>query len=177
MKRIVRSLLVLSMPLALCTLLVPAASIAASAASQVPFQGTFPHEQDVISSTCALPTICAIFSGTGELRHLGRTTESGVASFNAVLFFTTGCSPETGTDTLTAANGDQVSLTFTGQVCATGPNSGQDTLTYTITGGTGRFAGASGTGSLLSRFILTSPTAGTSVSTFSGTISSPGSLP
>ncbi|MGE5754600.1 MAG: hypothetical protein ACM35G_02620, partial [Planctomycetaceae bacterium] len=52
-----------------------------------------------------------------------------------------------GRATITAANGDQLDLRFTGlgDLTANGFN---DTFRYTITGGTGRFAGASGGGNI-----------------------------
>lgn len=62
------------------------------------------------------------------------------------------CAPASGTSTLTAANGDAVYLTMTGTVCevgATGLNVPHTfSGTYTITGGTGRFDNATGSGSV-----------------------------
>ena len=45
--------------------------------------------------------------------------------------------------------------------------------TYTVVGGTGRFAGASGSGSLEGNATFTSPAGGVGEFTLSGTISSP----
>ena len=44
-----------------------------------------------------------------------------------------------------AANGDELFSTFTGSGIFTSPTTTQSTQVNTITGGTGRFAGASGT--------------------------------
>lgn len=76
-----------------------------------------------------------------QLRHLGRTTvtatEVGTAGASG--------SAVTGIAIYTAANGDQLFTTFSGT--ATFPNQ-QGIVTFsgaeTVTGGTGRFAGASG---------------------------------
>jgi hypothetical protein len=76
-----------------------------------------------------------------QLRHLGRTTltatEAGTATPSGPTL--------TGTAVFTAANGDQLFTTFSGTATFPGPNgivtaSGTDT----VTGGTGRFVGASG---------------------------------
>jgi hypothetical protein len=78
-------------------------------------------------------------TGTCQLAHLGRTT---VVTDETVV-------PGTGTiavtSTFTAANGDE--LYTTGSVVATRGPDGTITVTgtYTAVGGTGRFAGASGT--------------------------------
>jgi hypothetical protein len=50
-----------------------------------------------------------------------------------------------GEATITAANGDQLDFTFTGSSVETA-NGFDDTIDYTITGGTGRFASATGGG-------------------------------
>jgi hypothetical protein len=51
--------------------------------------------------------------------------------------------------TLTAANGDAISEIVSGDGCATGPTTFHFTGTYTIVGGTGRFANATGSGSAI----------------------------
>ncbi|HET7038070.1 MAG TPA: hypothetical protein VFI42_20520 [Thermomicrobiaceae bacterium] len=153
----------------------------AAAGNQVPFHVTVTDEQVTLLPSCPVAGYaCAAFGGSGQVTHLGKTSESGTTMFDAVAFIgsETHCAAENGANTLTAANGDQLFITFSGMVCATSPDfsSGHDTLTFTIVGGTGRFAGASGGGSLLSDFTLTSPTAGLATSTYDGTISSPGPL-
>src|SRR5262245_25043186 len=50
------------------------------------------------------------------------------------------------TDTLTAANGAKLFLRVVENACGEGPGAYHCTGTYTITGGTGRFVGATGTG-------------------------------
>jgi hypothetical protein len=76
--------------------------------------------------------------GTGNATYLGRFTLTSdftvdVATATAV-----------GTAVWTAANGDQLFTTVTGEAVVTFPNAAI-VETHVITGGTGRFAGASGT--------------------------------
>jgi hypothetical protein len=52
-------------------------------------------------------------------------------------------------ETLTAANGDAINETISGDNCSTGPSTFHFTGTYTIVGGTGRFANATGSGSVI----------------------------
>jgi hypothetical protein len=85
-------------------------------------------------------------SGTGHVSQLGNTTYSldftitptGLTTFTVA-----------GTQTLVAANGDQLFATFTGTGVADSPFAvGQRSVTtsqFTVTGGTGRFADATGT--------------------------------
>ena len=83
------------------------------------------------------------FVGAGTATYLGAYSEAGTiqltptadpAVFNA-----------NATATYTAANGDQLYAVFTGQLNGV---TGVITATVTYTGGTGRFAGASGTATL-----------------------------
>ena len=54
------------------------------------------------------------------------------------------------TQTLTAANGDQIFLSITDHPCpAGGPGLFSGSDPYTITGGTGRFTGATGQGTFV----------------------------
>jgi hypothetical protein len=85
------------------------------------------------------PVIHQIDTGTCELTHLGRTDLYGELDIN----FATGT--QSGWRTLTAANGDELRLTVTGRNA--GAVGGVVTIDaqLTIVGGTGRFAGATGT--------------------------------
>jgi hypothetical protein len=49
-------------------------------------------------------------------------------------------------------------------------------LFYVVTGGTGRFSGATGSGTETIHSDVTNPTAPTAVTDFDGTLSTPGSL-
>ena len=98
--------------------------------------------------------------GTGTASHLGRFTV--VADFTLNLATFTGG----GSVTYTAANGDVLTGTATGRAVV-GGGIAAVTETVTITGGTGRFAGATGTLTLVRRVVQAT---GTSSGTIEGTI-------
>ena len=112
------------------------------------------------------PVVAVVAEGEGQLTHLGR-------------FFMT--SPHTsdvftgetiGDQIFTAANGDKVYAEITGIATPTAtPGVLYIEETATITGGTGRFAGATGSFSV-ARWYDT--VAGTTIGSFKGTISKPG---
>jgi hypothetical protein len=80
----------------------------------------------------------APFSTTGTGTHLGKFTGAGT------LFFSLqedGLILGEGTQTLTAANGDTLDAEFSGLL---DPETGEATVEFVITGGTGRFEDASG---------------------------------
>jgi hypothetical protein len=112
---------------------------AAGAGESIPFKG-----RDV--GTFALPGTCAdgslrvVIEGSGTATHLGRYTYEADECFNPV----TGAF--SGLPIITAANGEQLFGTYTGQVAPTGdPGVVSYVEQMAIAGGTGRFAGASGT--------------------------------
>jgi hypothetical protein len=70
-------------------------------------------------------------------------------------------------ETFTAANGDALTATVLGQATRTGPTTLSIVDAYTITGGTGRFADATGSFTLHS---TVDGTTGVSSGTFSGAI-------
>ena len=79
----------------------------------------------------------------GELSHVGDFTSTAGVQFvpdpndpSKFSFY--------GTSTLTAANGDELFTTVAGSGVNTSPTTSENTVTFTITGGTGRFQGASG---------------------------------
>jgi hypothetical protein len=107
-----------------------AAVTEATGGSELPFRGTLQATETVDGALHHLV-------GTGEATHLGR--------FTLTSEFTVTSPPPTasGTAIWTAANGDQIFTTVTGLGVLTFPIL-VTVETYTITGGTGRFAGASG---------------------------------
>ncbi len=122
-------------------------------------------------------TVCVHIYGVGLASHLGRSVE--VDNTSQIDFSTTPCATLTNPlTTLHAANGDVVDYTATGHVCSTGVQ-GQSTLsgTYTVTGGTGRFEGASGGGTFfgVSQIDPSCACRATTTFTMKGTLSSPGS--
>ena len=117
------------------------ANSASAAGDQVPFRASY-------SGTAAFnsATGTALFTGTGIASYLGRSTNvnhitvSGPASCP-------GGFANINVETLTAANGDTLVLTGPhDQACPTGPTAVHGTGDWTVTGGTGRFAGATGHG-------------------------------
>src|SRR5262245_25226340 len=84
-------------------------------------------------------------NGSGTLSHLGKVTITG--THRTEFIFTgnqiTSSLVLDGQLTITAANGDQLYVQYTGSGVRT-QNGFNDTFHYTITGGTGRFGGSSG---------------------------------
>ena len=106
--------------------------------------------------------------------HLGRSTSSGVGAIT--LYIAEQCTTPSGGPgtpfesyqavTIVAANGDQLTANSNVSGCGDGVTVAEPVGTYTITGGTGRFEGATGTG------IVAAVALGISLSnTWTGTIS------
>jgi hypothetical protein len=135
------------------------ASIAASAvAAETPFKGTVNADETVVPSP---PTASLSRDGTGTATYLGRYTEHIVMTIHLPTL------SSTGTATFTAANGDTLTASVLGQATRTGPTMLSIREDYTITGGTGRFADATGNFTLRS---TVDQTTGVSSGTFSGFI-------
>ena len=96
-------------------------------------------------------------TSSGRLAHLGRYTGQATVQFFPTSATTFGFA---GTATFTAANGDKLFGTFSGSGAATSATTSTSTNTFTITGGTGRFNGASGslTETINSTLVSLSPT-------------------
>jgi hypothetical protein len=99
----------------------------------LPFAGTYEGLEtvDPVSGHHHLEDV------TGNATHLGQ--------FTVTAEWTLGPTGGSGTSTWTAANGDQFSTTFTRRGDFSVPLTATFTETHTITPGTGRFANASGT--------------------------------
>ena len=114
----------------------------AARATEVPFkgrlEGDFTFEPEPAPSTFA---VVAFTSVAGQATHLGGFSIEAPHRVNLATL-----PPEaTGTFRLTAANGDTLTATFTGLGTPTAtPGVFSIVETATITGGTGRFAGATG---------------------------------
>jgi hypothetical protein len=107
-----------------------AAATQATGGSELPFHGTL---QATETADGALHHLV----GTGEATHLGRFT------LTSDFTVTTPPPGAFGTATWTAANGDEIFTTVIGQGVVTFPVLAV-VETHTITGGTGRFVGTSG---------------------------------
>jgi hypothetical protein len=131
---------------------------AARRASDLPFRGTVEAVETTVRDGGLLRKH---LTGSGQAAHLGRYT----AEYTFTIVIAT--LQASGVMVLTAANGDELRLSFTGQAVN---NAGIVTIDElaTITGGTGRFAGA--TGSFTQRRVLTQAS-GVSSGGFAGAIS------
>ncbi len=87
-------------------------------------------------------------SGTGTATHIGRFTI--VEPNNSIERNADGSLTITGTAIITAANGDEIHATHSGSVHFLSNGMAQVTAEFTIMGGTGRFAGATGSFEVLS---------------------------
>ncbi len=158
MKTITRSRIYLPMA---AMILTAALAIPAAAKQQVPFKGTF-QGKDAVNP----PTIAT--SGTGIGTHMGvfsLTQETSLTTLSGPAHWV-------------AANGDSIDSTFGASADFSTQSLGYITVTeiHTITGGTGRFAGAEGN-FVLERIHIVAPSAdGTHVTfgSFHGTITPPG---
>ncbi len=117
--------------------LAPTDRIAASAVPR-PMSGTC--ETTFVPPPLPLPpTFRQVDEGTCQLAHLGRATLYS----DKTITFATG-TQVTHALRLTAANGDELHATGEGRNAPAGPGQVAFTATMTITGGTGRFADATG---------------------------------
>lgn len=149
--------------LALAVLAVLGLASSAAAAKEVPFKGSI---QAVESNDTQFPELFVNSSGSGNATLIGRFTVTSEFEVNLLALTSSGSAD------FIAANGDSLFSEVTGQAI---PTEDRNVLfiveTFTITGGTGRFAGA--TGSFTVERILDSVTGITSGS-IEGTVSSPG---
>ena len=129
-----------------------------AAAAETPFKGTVNADETVVPSP---PTASLTRDGTGTATYLGKYTEHIVMTVHLPTL------SSTGTATFTAANGDTLTASVLGQATRTGPTTLSIVENYTITGGTGRFADATGNFTLHSNV---EQTTGVSSGTFSGFI-------
>ena len=107
-----------------------------AAANETPFRG---NVQAVEAQVVVFPTLSVNGTGNGIATHLGKFTMTYEGEVN--LLTRVGM----GSIEFIAANGDRVFADFVGQSTPTGtPNVVSIVETATITGGTGRFAGATG---------------------------------
>ena len=137
------------------------ASASPAPAATVPFKGTFEGPQT--TTPLVPPFAFSVVSATGTATHLGRLTLEIPHTVNRAT------STGEGTYTFTAADGDTLTADFTGKA-QVGPIISIEEHA-TITGGTGRFAGAAGT---FTTHRLFDPVNGTTTGSFEGTISAPG---
>lgn len=155
----------------------PASATHGQPAKQLPFKGViegtftsldyapgFPFVRSTFDGRCSvLSDIIFTFVATVEGTHVGRYTGGGTDCGRIDL--ATGVIEYDGTGSWTAANGDTWNSTYVGTAFPDGTN----TEEFTVVGGTGRFAGASGHGIAVGTSDLTA-TPPTLVGTWEGWI-------
>jgi hypothetical protein len=115
----------------------------AYAADAVPFKAAI-HTDIEFTNSCGPACISLFITGTGQGSHFGRMVIAGPSQ---IVFDATGVGAQTGTSTLTAADGSTVDISFEGMSF---PGSTPDAVTFegdwTVVSGTGRFQEESGSG-------------------------------
>ena len=136
-----------------------------AAAEEVPFKGSL---DAVVTITPLDPPVASVLiEGTGNATQLGRFT----IEVNALVNQATRTGIGLGTIVFTAANGDTLTAEGSGQATLVAPGVLSIVEPTTITGGTGRFAGATGSFVVERTFFVA---AGVTTGSFAGTISTPG---
>jgi hypothetical protein len=137
----------------------------AHAGDEVPFAASFITQFD---SVVTFPLVHISVTGSGRAQHLGVTTAETSDQVHNLI---TGAA--SATYTLTGANGDTVVLALDFQ--GTSVDGGVTFEgTYIVVGGTGRFAGATGSGSISGSATFQGPNGGVGAFEVNGTLSSPG---
>ena len=164
MKTIRRSNIYLPMAALMLTI---ALALPAAAQKQVPLKGSIQgHEIDTPQGGPPPTTLSVDGSTRGIATHVGQF------SFAYQLTANLANGTATGSARLIAANGDSVDTTIAGSIELTAtPGVASITEVNTITGGTGRFAGAQGSFTVER---LINQTTGLTSGSFHGTITSPG---
>jgi len=138
---VVNSIRGLIASLAIVAMFVSVGSMPASAADQVPFKSHFSGSLNYDGGANIQLT------GAGNASKLGNSTNS--SAITIVEFAECGGFVIHGVETLTAADGDQVTWIIDDVACPTGETDIYEiSADFTIVGGTGRFAGATGGGTI-----------------------------
>ena len=148
--------------LALAVVVVLGLADPVAAGEQVPFKGSY--EGDDVGTPLVPPLVSATVEAAGIATHLGKFTFTELVTVN------TATGMGSGIFLFTAANGDTVFGTGTGQATFTPPNVLTIEENAIITGGTGRFAEATGT---FTATRLKNTVTNVTTASFTGTISSP----
>ena len=130
---------------------------------EVPFKGRLEGTATITPGTP--PFLSVSIAGAGNATHLGRFTVEIPHVVNPTN------RTSTGTYEFTAANGDTLTAAFAGQSTLTAPGVLSVVDTATITGGTGRFADATGIFTVERVF---NQVTGVTTGSFEGTVLSPG---
>ena len=142
---------------------------AAQTGQQVPFRATW--GADITISPLAPPLVAVSGLGAGQALHLGAMTAQSIAE---IVNLDTGAG--VAAYRFIAANGDEVFVDFAFTAIPTSPIVFSIQGVWQVVGGTGRFDGATGSGSYVGEVAFSGP--GDAVGRFElqGTTSPPGSL-
>jgi hypothetical protein len=116
-----------------------------------PWSGVWTGDATIVGN-CENNGLSFVESGSGYIEQMGKTAWSNQYCMDPVTW------AGSGTATETAANGDKIFVKTTPQFTWTSPTAGTWVETETVTGGTGRFSGATGGSHSKGTFTLTSPT-------------------
>jgi hypothetical protein len=181
MKR-VRSLASFAAALTVALAAILAATARPAAAVTVPFRASFSGSFVVVDRVCPNGDDHLHFTGAGIATHGGASTVAGDTCLHPNPANPACLIIDTDATTITAADRSTIRLASSGEDClnhATGQITGSGT--YSITGGTGRFDGAAGSGevSLAAQLmqVMGSEASGTfGPLSFTGTITAPGAM-
>jgi hypothetical protein len=115
---------------------------AVSASNDLPFSASYSGAVAWTSQTTVS------FAGSGYATHMGEITTQGQLE---IIGSNSSCANgilDVNVETLTAANGDVLSITSHNAVCPIGLNRFHGAGQWLVTGGSGRFSGASGAGAI-----------------------------
>jgi hypothetical protein len=146
-----------------------------AAKDQKSLKGTATETFTATACPSPAPTLfCAASTGTGEFSHLGKMTSSYLGIVDFAQPQGPGCYAVASNGTLTSRQGDQLVVLDVGTFCQTSATAAMVTGNFTITGGTGRFIGATGGGTYTAPTIFNDTfTGGSSDEVYTGTISLP----
>lgn len=117
-----------------------------------PWTGTWSGNGAVVGTCNDGAFLLMVDSGTGEADHMGSSSHLTAYCMDPVTWTGAGGGVET------AANGDELHFQLTLQIIWTSASDGIWREVETVTGGTGRFVGATGSSTSSGTFTLTSPT-------------------
>jgi hypothetical protein len=152
---------------------VPAAAATTNTSHPQPISGTT-SGPDAYASPATCPegaTWRFIGTGTGRLTHLGKVTAT-----NTHCTFLSDASFSGGEMTITAANGDELFMEYSGTFELMTDEYGNPVrsdveLDWVIVGGSGRFAGATGSGEGIGFSLISGPTTSATTMNYEGMIS------
>ena len=146
-------------------ILTAALAVPAAAQQQVPFNGALQGNDFDIAFTDTSVTVLTVGTGIGTLVGQFSFTQT------VTVDFTTSVPTSTGSAQLIAANGDSISTTVSGSGEMIEPGLFRIEDVHTIKGGTGRFAGAQGSFTVMR---LASGVTFLTSGSYEGTIAPPG---